>query len=128
MDLKTICPGLALSDCSVYAVCSLEPCPSPVTSLHGTCVHLVPVSAGMCCPMLLQVSEVLSHKCRLSVSGWFHGPSVARPARHIEAPLARSPHIPYDVSNKPTSAYLHFCLCPVPVIPVRECTDALQML
>uniref|UniRef100_A0A8C5NRY7 Prolyl 3-hydroxylase OGFOD1 n=1 Tax=Junco hyemalis TaxID=40217 RepID=A0A8C5NRY7_JUNHY len=43
-----------------------------------------------------QVSEVLSQKCRLSVSGWFHGPSVARPARHIEAPLARSPHIPYD--------------------------------
>ncbi|XP_053808469.1 prolyl 3-hydroxylase OGFOD1 [Vidua macroura] len=43
-----------------------------------------------------QVSEVVSQKCRLSVSGWFHGPSVARPARHIEAPLARSPHIPYD--------------------------------
>ncbi|NXC53332.1 OGFD1 hydroxylase, partial [Aleadryas rufinucha] len=49
-----------------------------------------------CCPTLLQVSEVVSQKCRLSVSGWFHGPSVARPARHIEAPLARSPHIPYD--------------------------------
>ncbi|XP_072790681.1 prolyl 3-hydroxylase OGFOD1 isoform X1 [Taeniopygia guttata] len=43
-----------------------------------------------------QVSEVVSQKCRLSVSGWFHGPPVARPARHIEAPLARSPHIPYD--------------------------------
>ncbi|XP_005526486.1 PREDICTED: prolyl 3-hydroxylase OGFOD1 [Pseudopodoces humilis] len=43
-----------------------------------------------------QVSEVLSQKCRLSVSGWFHGPSVARPPRHIEAPLARSPHIPHD--------------------------------
>ncbi|KAM9626130.1 prolyl 3-hydroxylase OGFOD1 isoform 2-T2 [Morphnus guianensis] len=44
-----------------------------------------------------QVSEVLSEeKCRLSVSGWFHGPSIVRPARHIEAPLPRSPHIPYD--------------------------------
>ncbi|NWU95243.1 OGFD1 hydroxylase, partial [Upupa epops] len=44
-----------------------------------------------------QVSEVLSEeKCRLSVSGWFHGPSVARPARHVETPLPRSPHIPYD--------------------------------
>ncbi|CAM9447237.1 unnamed protein product [Bubo scandiacus] len=44
-----------------------------------------------------QVSEVLSEeKCRLSVSGWFHGPSVARPARHVEAPLPRGPHIPYD--------------------------------
>ncbi|XP_014812871.1 PREDICTED: prolyl 3-hydroxylase OGFOD1 isoform X1 [Calidris pugnax] len=44
-----------------------------------------------------QVSEVLSEeKCRLSVSGWFHGPPVLRPARHVEAPLPRSPHIPYD--------------------------------
>ncbi|XP_050760156.1 prolyl 3-hydroxylase OGFOD1 [Gymnogyps californianus] len=44
-----------------------------------------------------QVSEVLSEeKSRLSVSGWFHGPSIVRPARHIEAPLPRSPHIPYD--------------------------------
>ncbi|RMC09140.1 hypothetical protein DUI87_14147 [Hirundo rustica rustica] len=44
----------------------------------------------------ISVSEVVSHKCRLSVSGWFHGPSVARPTRHVETPLARSPHIPYD--------------------------------
>ncbi|XP_075017320.1 prolyl 3-hydroxylase OGFOD1 [Calonectris borealis] len=44
-----------------------------------------------------QVSEVLSEeKCRLSVSGWFHGPSIVRPARHVEAALPRSPHIPYD--------------------------------
>ncbi|NXP64719.1 OGFD1 hydroxylase, partial [Chloropsis cyanopogon] len=49
-----------------------------------------------CAAALLQVSEVLSRKCRLSVSGWFHGPPVARPARHTEAPLARSPHIPCD--------------------------------
>ncbi|RLW01164.1 hypothetical protein DV515_00008205 [Chloebia gouldiae] len=46
--------------------------------------------------VFFEVSEVVSQKCRLSVSGWFHGPPVARPARHIEAPLARSPHIPYD--------------------------------
>ncbi|XP_054856659.1 prolyl 3-hydroxylase OGFOD1 [Eublepharis macularius] len=44
-----------------------------------------------------QVAEVLSKgKCRLSVSGWFHGPSVARPPRHIEPLLPRSPHIPFD--------------------------------
>lgn len=44
-----------------------------------------------------QVAEVISkEKCRLSVSGWFHGPSIARPPRHIEPPLPRSPHIPYD--------------------------------
>ncbi|XP_074865100.1 prolyl 3-hydroxylase OGFOD1 [Carettochelys insculpta] len=44
-----------------------------------------------------QVSEVLTKgKCRLSVSGWFHGLSVARPPRYIESLLPRSPHIPYD--------------------------------
>ncbi|XP_066860783.1 prolyl 3-hydroxylase OGFOD1 [Anser cygnoides] len=44
-----------------------------------------------------QVSEILSEeKCRLSVSGWFHGPPIDRPAPYIEAPLPRSPHIPYD--------------------------------
>ncbi|KAL8194726.1 UNVERIFIED_CONTAM: Prolyl 3-hydroxylase ogfod1 [Gekko kuhli] len=44
-----------------------------------------------------QVAEVLSKdKCRLSVSGWFHGPSVARPPRHVEPLLPRSPHIPFD--------------------------------
>uniref|UniRef100_A0A8C4WAW9 Prolyl 3-hydroxylase OGFOD1 n=1 Tax=Gopherus evgoodei TaxID=1825980 RepID=A0A8C4WAW9_9SAUR len=44
-----------------------------------------------------QVSEVLTEgKCRLSVSGWFHGPSVARPPRYIESLLPRSPHLPYD--------------------------------
>ncbi|XP_030059563.1 LOW QUALITY PROTEIN: prolyl 3-hydroxylase OGFOD1 [Microcaecilia unicolor] len=44
-----------------------------------------------------QVSEVLSkEKCRLSVSGWFHGPSLERPARYIEPLLPRSPHIPHD--------------------------------
>ncbi|TFK00114.1 plasma protease C1 inhibitor [Platysternon megacephalum] len=44
-----------------------------------------------------QVSEVLTEgKCRLSVSGWFHGPTVARPPRYIESLLPRSPHLPYD--------------------------------
>lgn len=44
-----------------------------------------------------QVSEVLTEgKCRLSISGWFHGPSVARPPRYIESLLPRSPHIPFD--------------------------------
>ncbi|XP_059212372.1 prolyl 3-hydroxylase OGFOD1 [Centropristis striata] len=44
-----------------------------------------------------QVSEVLSQdRCRLSVSGWFHGPSLDRPPRHAEPPAARNPHLPID--------------------------------
>ncbi|XP_069496379.1 prolyl 3-hydroxylase OGFOD1 [Ambystoma mexicanum] len=44
-----------------------------------------------------QVSEILSNeKCRLSVSGWFHGTSLQRPPRYIEPRLPRTPHIPHD--------------------------------
>ncbi|KAM6943507.1 prolyl 3-hydroxylase OGFOD1 [Xenentodon cancila] len=44
-----------------------------------------------------QVSEVLSQdKCRLSLSGWFHGPSVERPTRYREPPVPRNPHLPRD--------------------------------
>ncbi|KAJ3592864.1 hypothetical protein NHX12_005202 [Muraenolepis orangiensis] len=44
-----------------------------------------------------QVAEVLSEdKCRLSLSGWFHGPSIQRGPRHIEESLPRSPHLPRD--------------------------------
>ncbi|KAK7913068.1 hypothetical protein WMY93_013279 [Mugilogobius chulae] len=44
-----------------------------------------------------QVSEVLSKdKCRLSLGGWFHGPSLDRPPRYIEPPLRRNPHLPRD--------------------------------
>ncbi|XP_070254835.1 prolyl 3-hydroxylase OGFOD1 isoform X1 [Myotis yumanensis] len=44
-----------------------------------------------------QVSEVLSEeKSRLSISGWFHGPSLTRPPTYFEPPIARSPHIPRD--------------------------------
>uniref|UniRef100_A0A669EFF6 Prolyl 3-hydroxylase OGFOD1 n=1 Tax=Oreochromis niloticus TaxID=8128 RepID=A0A669EFF6_ORENI len=44
-----------------------------------------------------QVSEVLSQdKCRLSLSGWFHGPSLERPPRHAVAPIQRNPHLPRD--------------------------------
>lgn len=44
-----------------------------------------------------QVSEVLTQdKCRLSLSGWFHGPSMERPPRHVEPPIPRSPHLPRD--------------------------------
>ncbi|XP_056134590.1 prolyl 3-hydroxylase OGFOD1 isoform X2 [Lampris incognitus] len=44
-----------------------------------------------------QVSEVLSEdKCRLSLSGWFHGPLLERPPRHVEPPISRSPHLPRD--------------------------------
>nr|KAF6407634.1 2-oxoglutarate and iron dependent oxygenase domain containing 1 [Molossus molossus] len=44
-----------------------------------------------------QVSEVLSEeKSRLSISGWFHGPSLTRPPNYFEPPIPRSPHIPKD--------------------------------
>ncbi|XP_036201052.1 prolyl 3-hydroxylase OGFOD1 isoform X2 [Myotis myotis] len=44
-----------------------------------------------------QVSEVLSEeKSRLSISGWFHGPSLTRPSTYFEPPIPRSPHIPRD--------------------------------
>ncbi|XP_056382244.1 prolyl 3-hydroxylase OGFOD1 isoform X2 [Hyla sarda] len=44
-----------------------------------------------------QVSEVLTEeKCRLSVSGWFHGPSVERPLRCLDPAPIRNPHIPRD--------------------------------
>ena len=34
-----------------------------------------------------QVSEVISEsKCRLSISGWFHGPTVPRPESYVELP------------------------------------------
>uniref|UniRef100_A0A8C2EJK2 2-oxoglutarate and iron-dependent oxygenase domain containing 1 n=1 Tax=Cyprinus carpio TaxID=7962 RepID=A0A8C2EJK2_CYPCA len=46
-----------------------------------------------------QVAEVLSEeKCRLSLSGWFHGPSLPRPSRYIEPPVPRHTHIPKDES------------------------------
>ncbi|KAG5848496.1 hypothetical protein ANANG_G00099060 [Anguilla anguilla] len=44
-----------------------------------------------------QVSEVISEeKCRLSVSGWFHGHSLDRPPRYIEPAPPRNPHLPRD--------------------------------
>ncbi|XP_048211515.1 prolyl 3-hydroxylase OGFOD1 [Perognathus longimembris pacificus] len=44
-----------------------------------------------------QVSEVLSEETsRLSISGWFHGPSVARPLTYFEPCIPRNPHIPHD--------------------------------
>ncbi|KAM9302053.1 prolyl 3-hydroxylase OGFOD1 [Gastrophryne carolinensis] len=44
-----------------------------------------------------QVAEVLSEdKCRLSVSGWFHGSSLERPARSFVPMPVLSSHIPYD--------------------------------
>ncbi|KAB0338125.1 hypothetical protein FD754_024793, partial [Muntiacus muntjak] len=44
-----------------------------------------------------QVSEVLSEeKSRLSISGWFHGPSLTRPPIYFEPLITRSPHIPQD--------------------------------
>ncbi|XP_061566613.1 prolyl 3-hydroxylase OGFOD1 [Cololabis saira] len=44
-----------------------------------------------------QVSEVLSQdKCRLSLSGWFHGPCLERPTRYREPPIQRNPHLPRD--------------------------------
>ncbi|XP_072023394.1 prolyl 3-hydroxylase OGFOD1-like [Amphiura filiformis] len=44
-----------------------------------------------------QVAEVLSEdKCRLSVSGWFHGPTVERPTPYIEPRSELTPHVSID--------------------------------
>ncbi|XP_051505625.1 prolyl 3-hydroxylase OGFOD1-like [Myxocyprinus asiaticus] len=46
-----------------------------------------------------QVAEVLTEgKCRLSLSGWFHGHSLPRPPRYMEPPVPRHTHIPRDES------------------------------
>lgn len=73
-------------------------------SMQKTCRLLLP-QKGDCgrraraCVVFFQVSEVLSQdKCRLSLSGWFHGPYLERPPRHIEPPIPRTPHLPRDVS------------------------------
>lgn len=48
--------------------------------------------------LFVKVSEVLTEdKCRLSLSGWFHGPSIERPSRYMETAIPRNPHIPRDV-------------------------------
>ncbi|XP_053556280.1 prolyl 3-hydroxylase OGFOD1 [Bombina bombina] len=44
-----------------------------------------------------QVSEILCEgKCRLSVSGWFHGVSLERPPRSLDPRASRTTHIPHD--------------------------------
>lgn len=59
--------------------------------------------------LLLQVSEVLSEETsRLSISGWFHGPSLARPPTYFEPPIPRHPHIPQDVSINYWDSYLMY--------------------
>uniref|UniRef100_A0AAQ4QW95 Prolyl 3-hydroxylase OGFOD1 n=1 Tax=Gasterosteus aculeatus aculeatus TaxID=481459 RepID=A0AAQ4QW95_GASAC len=58
-----------------------------------------------------QVSEVLTQdKCRLSLSGWFHGPPLGRPPRHREPAVLRSPHLPRDVSEQ-MGAERKVCMC-----------------
>ncbi|TTL88694.1 Prolyl 3-hydroxylase OGFOD1 [Bagarius yarrelli] len=43
------------------------------------------------------VSEVLTdEKCRLSLSGWFHGPSLERPLRYTEPAATRLTHVLAD--------------------------------
>lgn len=65
--------------------------PWPVTFLLIPCADVPLVSC-------FQVSEVLSEeKSRLSISGWFHGPSLTRPPNYFEPLMPRSPHIPQDV-------------------------------
>ncbi|KAL2089245.1 hypothetical protein ACEWY4_016144 [Coilia grayii] len=44
-----------------------------------------------------QVSEILSsEKFRMSVSGWFHGPSLPRPPKYVEAPAPLKKYISSD--------------------------------
>lgn len=62
--------------------------------------------------MSTKVAEVLTKdKCRLSLSGWFHGPSLERPPHYIEAPIPRSPHLPRDVSLSRRSQKCVLIIC-----------------
>lgn len=73
-----------------------------VSSLFTLCVDMLLV-------LLLQVSEVLSEETsRLSISGWFHGPSLTRPPTYFEPPIPRNPHIPQDVSINYLDSYLTY--------------------
>ena len=49
--------------------------------------------------MNVQVSEVLSDKTRLSISGWFHGPPIDRPSPYKELAPIRDPPLPLKVRN-----------------------------
>uniref|UniRef100_A0A8D3DJS6 Prolyl 3-hydroxylase OGFOD1 n=1 Tax=Scophthalmus maximus TaxID=52904 RepID=A0A8D3DJS6_SCOMX len=76
-----------------------------------------------------QVSEVLSQdKCRLSLSGWFHGPSLERPPRHVEPPVPRSPHLPRDVSLvKCLVLYQHHSHICTFILKLKEVGEALRL-
>uniref|UniRef100_A0A3Q3WT08 Uncharacterized protein n=1 Tax=Mola mola TaxID=94237 RepID=A0A3Q3WT08_MOLML len=61
--------------------------------------HQCPFTKSLTCTVFVEVSEVLTpDKCRLSLSGWFHGPSLERPPRYLEALIPRNPHLPRDES------------------------------
>ncbi|XP_076880030.1 prolyl 3-hydroxylase OGFOD1 [Brachyhypopomus gauderio] len=95
----------------LYLVPAWEMCDGGTLDLYSTDEHQQPVgvmkSLLPCWNTLMffevspvsfhQVSEVIAEgKCRLSMSGWFHGPSLPRPARYIEPALACHTHIPRD--------------------------------
>lgn len=93
----------------------LPKCESFLLDFRGSVVHassvsdpevsapwlaIVPLSGCIHALLALsfQVSEVLSEeKSRLSISGWFHGPSLTRPPNYFEPLIPRSSHIPQDV-------------------------------
>lgn len=67
----------------------------------------------------VEVAEVLTKdKCRLSLSGWFHGPSLERPPHYIEAPVPRKPHLPRDVSLS-----RHSQTCVLIISKLRNCLN-----
>ncbi len=49
--------------------------------------------------LCVQVSEVLSTKTRLSVSGWFHGPPPARAPPYKDIVIPLHPPLPMGVSG-----------------------------
>ncbi|KAK1798247.1 hypothetical protein P4O66_006644 [Electrophorus voltai] len=97
----------------LYLVPTWDVCDGGTLDLYSTDEHYQPVSVVKsllpCWNTLMffevspvsfhQVSEVLAEgKCRLSISGWFHGPSLQRPPRYTEPPVPCHTHIPRDQS------------------------------
>ena len=90
--------SLPVSKCGSFRVVSTPGVKGPEISEPWLVIFPPRLYVDVLLVLSSQVSEVLSEeKSRLSISGWFHGPSLTRPPTYFEPLIARSPHIPQDV-------------------------------
>ena len=90
--------SLPVSKCGSFRVVSTPGVKGPEISEPWRVIFPPRLYVDVLLVLSSQVSEVLSEeKSRLSISGWFHGPSLTRPPTYFEPLIARSPHIPQDV-------------------------------